>query len=180
MNILNIPLGKNAPEQCNVIIEIPRGSSNKYEVDKETGIIKLDRVFYSPMHYPLDYGFLPQTHWHDGDALDALVMTTHPLLPGVMVEVRPIAVIRMIDNGDKDEKIIAAAAKDPRFSEYRDLADLSDHFKKELTHFFQEYKNLEGKKVHILAIEGKAAALAVIREGMELYKHQKSKIKNQN
>ncbi|MBI1755379.1 inorganic diphosphatase [Candidatus Azambacteria bacterium] len=172
MNILNIPLGKNAPEQFNVVIEIPRGSSNKYEVDKETGLIKLDRVFYSPMHYPLDYGFLPQTHWYDGDALDALVMTTHPLLPGVLVEVRPIALVRMVDNGDKDEKIIAVAAKDPRFAEYHDLTDLSEHFKKELKHFFEEYKNLEGKKVQVVAIEDRAAALAVVREGMEMYKQQ--------
>lgn len=172
MDILTISLGKNAPEVCNVIIEIPRGSSNKYEVDKETGLIKLDRVFYSPMHYPLDYGFLPQTWWHDGDPLDALVLTTYPLLPGVLVEVRPIGVLRMIDSGDRDEKIIAVAAKDPRFDEYQDITDVAEHTKKELKHFFEEYKHLQGKKVEVTSIENKEAALAVIREGIELYKKQ--------
>ena len=116
MNILNTPLGKDAPEKFNVIIEIPRGSSNKYEIDKETGLIKLDRVMYSPVYYPLDYGFLPQTHWHDGDAVDALVLTTHPLLPGVLVEAKPIGVLEMVDDGDRDEKVICVAVKDPRFS----------------------------------------------------------------
>lgn len=172
MDIRTISLGSKAPEQCNVIIEIPRGSSNKYEVDKETGLIKLDRVFFSPMHYPLDYGFLPQTHWYDGDPLDALVMTTHPLLPGVLVEVRPIGVIRMKDDGEQDEKIIAVAAKDPRFEEYQDIDDITEHTKKELKHFFEEYKTLQGKKVEVLSIENKEAALAVIREGVELYKKQ--------
>ncbi len=170
MNMLNVPLGDKAPEKCNVIIEILRGSSNKYEVDKKSGLIKLDRVFYSPMHYPLDYGYLPQTWWHDGDPLDALVMTTHPLLPGVLVEVRPIGVLRMKDNGEQDEKIIAVAAKDPRFEEYQDIDDMSGHLKKELKHFFEEYKNLENKKVEVLSIENREAALAVIREGVELYK----------
>ena len=141
----NIPLGKEAPEKFNLIIEIPRGSSNKYEMDKETGMIKLDRVLYSSMYYPLDYGYLPQTHWHDGDPLDALVLTTHALLPGVLVEVKPIGVLSMVDNGEKDEKIIGIAVGDPRMQEYKDIGDLTEHLRKEITHFYEVYKDLQGK-----------------------------------
>src|SRR3989344_3392241 len=108
-NILDISLGEKAPDGFNVIIEISRGPSNKCEIDKNTGLLRLDRVLYSPFYYPLDYGFLPQTHWHDDDPLDALVLVTHPILPGTIVEVRPVGVVRMTDNGDKDEKIIAVA-----------------------------------------------------------------------
>jgi len=170
-----LSLGKEAPEKFNVVIEMPRGSSNKYELDKDTGMITLDRVFYSPMHCPLDYGFLPQTHWHDGDPLDALVLTTYPLFPGVVAEVRPIGLLRMTDNGEKDEKIIAVATGDPRFEEYKDISDLSGHLKRELKHFYEEYKNLEGKKVTVLAIENKKAAKKVVQEGVELYKKLKKK-----
>lgn len=174
MNILDISVGTGAPETVNVVIEIPRGSSNKYEMDKETGLIKLDRVFYSPTHCPLDYGFVPQTLWHDGDPLDALVLVTHPLFPGVLMEARPIALLRMIDSGERDEKIIAVASKDPRFAEYQDVDDLASHLKKELKHYFEEYKHLEGKKVEVLGIENKVAALDAVREGMELYKKSSS------
>ncbi len=170
MNILNIPLGKDAPEKFNVIIEIPRGSSNKYELDKETGLIKLDRVLYSSMYYPLDYGFLPQTHWYDGDPLDALVLTTHALLPGVLVEVKPIGVLRLIDNGDKDEKIISIATGDPRMSKYKDIDDLGEHFQKEISHFYEVYKDLEGKKVKVVSWGNAQEAKEVVLEGMEMYR----------
>ncbi len=170
MDIANIPLGKEAPEKFNVIIEIPRGSSNKYEMDKETGLIKLDRVFYSSMYYPLDYGFLPQTYWHDGDALDALVMTTHALVPGILVEVKPIGVLNLIDNGDKDEKIIGVAVGDPRMEEYKDIDDLTEHLRKEIAHFYEVYKDLEGKKVQVVSWGNAAEAKKVILEGVALYK----------
>lgn len=170
MNIVNIPLGDKAPEQFNVIIEIPRGSSNKYELDKETGLIKLDRVMYSPVYYPLDYGFLPQTHWHDGDPLDALVLTTHPLLPGVLVEVRPVGVLEMKDDGDRDEKIVAVAVRDPRMDEYHDIKDIGEHLRKEIAHFYEVYKQLQGKHVEVLAWKGKEDAKKVVKEGVELYK----------
>lgn len=173
MNIANIPLGKEAPEKFNVIIEIPRGSSNKYEVDKETGMIKLDRVLYSSMYYPLDYGYLPQTHWHDGDPLDALVMTTHPLLPGVLVEVKPIGVLRMIDSGDKDEKIIAVAVGDPRMNEFTNINDLTAHLRKEITHFYEVYKDLQGKEVKVLSWGNAEEAKKVVEESVQLYKELK-------
>ena|SRR3989344_476526 len=173
MNFANVPLGEKAPEKFNVIIEISRGSSNKYEVDKETGMIKLDRVLYSSMYYPLDYGYLPQTHWHDGDPLDALVMTTHPLLPGVLVEVKPIGVLSMIDNGDKDEKIIAVAVGDPRMNEYEDVNDLTEHLRKEITHFYEVYKDLQGKEVKVLSWGNAEEAKKVVMESIELYKNLK-------
>lgn len=173
MNFANVPLGKEAPEKFNVIIEIPRGSSNKYEVDKETGMIKLDRVLYSSMYYPLDYGYLPETHWHDGDPLDALVLTTHPLLPGVLAEVKPIGVLSMIDSGDKDEKIIAIAVGDPRMSEYKDINDLTEHLRKEITHFYEVYKDLQGKKVKVLSWGNAEEAKKVVLESIELYKNLK-------
>jgi len=165
----DLALGDKAPEEFNVVIEIPRGSSNKYEVDKDSGLIKLDRVFYSPFYYPTDYGFAPQTFWHDGDPLDVMVLTTHPLLPGVVVKVRPIGVVHMVDSGDKDEKVIAVAVGDPRYSDTKDVTDLPEHMLKELQHFFEHYKDLEGKKVVINGIEGRAAAVETVKEGMELY-----------
>ncbi|OGD31647.1 inorganic diphosphatase [Candidatus Azambacteria bacterium RIFCSPHIGHO2_02_FULL_52_12] len=174
MNLANVPLGKEAPEKFNVIIEIPRGSSNKYEMDKETGLIKLDRVFYSSVYYPLDYGFLPQTHWHDGDALDALVLTTHALLPGVLVEVKPIGVLNLIDNGDKDEKIIGVAVGDPRMEEYKDIDDLTEHLRKEIAHFYEVYKDLEGKKVQVVSWGNAEEAKKVIKEGMEMHRKLKT------
>ena len=175
MNILNTPLGKDAPEKFNVIIEIPRGSSNKYEIDKETGLIKLDRVMYSPVYYPLDYGFLPQTHWHDGDAVDALVLTTHPLLPGVLVEAKPIGVLEMIDDGDRDEKVICVAVKDPRFSEFADISDLGEHMRKEIAHFYEVYKELQGKHVEVLSWKGAEDAKKVVKEGMDLYNNKETR-----
>lgn len=170
MNIWHdISIGADAPEKFNVIIEIQKGSSNKYELDKDTGLIKLDRVLYSPMFSPMDYGFLPQTYWHDGDPLDALVMTTYPLIPGVLVEVRPIAVIRMIDGGEKDEKIIAVPTKDPRFTGFQDVSDIEEHILKELKHYYEHYKDLQGKKVEVLAIEGVDVAKEVVKEGIAMY-----------
>jgi len=164
-----IPIGDDAPEKFNVIIEIPRGSSNKYEVDKDTGLMKLDRVLYTAMFSPMDYGFLPQTYWHDGDPLDALVMTTFPLLPGVLVEVRPIAVVRMIDSGDKDEKIIAVPTQDPRFKKMQDVSDIEEHILAEIKHYYEHYKDLQNKKVEVTAIEGVKAAKEVVNEGIKMY-----------
>jgi len=176
MNILHdIPLGDDVPNKFNIIIEIPRGSSNKYEIDKDTGLMKLDRVLYSAMFSPMDYGFLPKTHWHDGDPLDVLVMTTYTLIPGVLVEVRPVAVVRMIDGRDKDEKIIAVPTGDPRFKNIKDISDIEEHILDELKHYYEHYKDLENKEVKITAIEGVEAAKEVVLEGVELYKKEFNK-----
>jgi inorganic pyrophosphatase len=150
----DIPIGKNVPEEFNCIIEIPKGSYNKYEIDKETGMIALDRANYSYAPYPFDYGFVPQTLWDDGDALDVLVLTTFPLNPGILVRVRPVAVMDMTDSGESDYKIIAVPVDDKRWEDIKDLSDLNKHSLKEFTHFFETYKQLKGKPVVVTIKSG--------------------------
>ena len=171
----DIGAGKNAPKIINTIIEINKGSKNKYEIDKETGLISLDRAMYTAQDYPFDYGFVPQTYWHDNDPLDVVVLTTYPLFPGVLVKVRPVAVVHMVDAGERDEKIIAVPEKDPRFDEIRDLADINKHTLKEIEHFFVTYKQLQNKEVRIEGIEGADAAEKAITEAQELYKQKFAK-----
>ena len=168
----DIPLGDEAPEEINVIIEIPKGSNNKYEIDKETGLIKLDRANYSSAAFPYDYGFAPQTLWEDGDALDVIVLTTYPLQTGILVTVRPVAVIEMIDSGESDFKIIGVPTEDKRWDDVNDLPDLNKHMLKEFQHFMETYKILKGKPapVEIKGIKGKAEALEAIKISVELYK----------
>lgn len=132
MSLLSVKIGPNAPEQVNVVIEIPRGSTNKYELDVETGVMKLDRVLYSPLFYPFDYGFVPQTHYLDGDPLDVLVLLTHPTFPGCVIEAAPIGVLYMTDEKGPDEKILAVALKDPRFGYRTRLDQLNEHTLKEV------------------------------------------------
>lgn len=171
----DIPLGDNVPKIFNTIIEIPRGSANKYEVDKETGLIKLDRVLYSSQYYPFDYGFAPQTYWHDKDPLDVLVLTTFPLVPGLLLEVRPIGVLGMIDSGDSDDKIISVPSEDPRYNDIQELEDLPEHRLKEIENFFETYKMLQGKKVKTNGFRGKAEALKTVEESVQLYAEKFSK-----
>jgi len=168
----DIPAG--TPEELNVIIEIPKGSSNKYEVDKQTGLIKLDRANYSAAAYPFDYGFVPQTLWDDNDPLDVVVLTTYPLLPGILVAVRPVAIMDMIDSGEGDAKIIAVPCEDKRWSDVQDLGDLNKHSLKEYQHFFETYKALKGKPapVEIKGVAGKAEAIAAINKAIDLYKNK--------
>lgn len=168
----DIPLGDNAPESFNAIIEIPKGSPNKYEVDKKTGLIKLDRANYSSAPYPFDYGFAPQTLWEDNDPLDVIVLTTFPLAPGILVEVRPVAVMEMIDDGDSDFKIIAVPVDDRRWDDVKDLKDLNQHNLKEYKHFFETYKALKGKAVtvEVPAINGRDEAVKAVVRSVELYK----------
>jgi inorganic pyrophosphatase len=165
----DVSLGKNVPDEINAIIEIPRGSLNKYEIDKETGLIALDRVSYTAQSYPVDYGFAPQTLWEDGDALDVIVLTTEPLAPGILVKVRPVAVVHMIDSGEGDDKIIAVPAKDPRFEEVKDLADVNQHTLKTLKHFYESYKKLQNKEVTVSGFDNREAALAAVKKSIELY-----------
>ena len=152
MNLIHeISAGKHVPDSVNVIIEIPRGSKNKYEIDKETGLICLDRAMISAQDYPFDYGFMPQSHWEDGDPLDFVVLTTYPLAPGVLVKVRPVAIIHMVDAGHSDAKIIAVPEKDPRWDHVHDLKDVNKHTLKEIEHFFLTYKSIAD---HIVTIDG--------------------------
>jgi len=171
----NIPLGDKAPETINVVIEIPKGSNNKLEFDEKTGVFKLDRVLYSPFHYPLDYGFIPQTRSEDGDHLDALVIGSDPLFPGCLAEVRPIGLLRMIDGGEMDFKILAVQSKNPRFANIKDIKDVEawqPHLLKEIAHFFTSYKELEGKKTEIQGWSGIAEAKEEIKKAAETYKKE--------
>lgn len=161
--------GPGAPDLMNVVVEIPRGSRNKYELDKTTGMFKLDRLLYSSVHYPGDYGFFPQTYAQDDDPLDAIVMTTVPTFPGCVIEVRPIGIFRMTDKDEMDEKVLCVPARDPLYDEYRALADVAPHFLKEVEHFFRVYKDLEGGRVHPMGWEDGASARAVIVECMARY-----------
>lgn len=165
-----LPIGKNAPESFHVVVEIPKGSTNKYEYDEDLGIFKLDRVLFSPLHYPGDYGFMPQTLGKDGDPLDGLVLVTNPTFPGIVIESRPIGVLEMVDNGDSDDKILCVPVDDIRFEEIQDLEDVQKHQLKEIAHFFEAYKHLEGKKVEIKGWHGKKRAMEIVEEAMEAYR----------
>ena len=159
-------------EAMNVVIEIPKGSKNKYEIDKKTGLIALDRVMHTSQDYPFDYGFVPQSLWHDGDPLDVVVLSTYPFVPGVLVRCRPVAIMHMVDSGDQDEKIIAVPAEDPRFNQVKDLEDINPHTLKEIEHFFLTYKKLQNKEVEINGTEGRTQAEAAFEEGLKIYREK--------
>lgn len=162
-------------DKITTIIEINKGSKNKYEIDKKTGLIALDRVLHTSQDYPFDYGFVPKTLWEDGDPLDVVVLTTYPLVPGVMVHVRPVAIIHMVDGGESDAKVVGVPVEDPRFEHVQDLADINKHTLKEIEHFFLTYKNLQKKTVAIDGVGGKAAAEAAFEKGLKLYADKYSK-----
>ncbi|MEK9183918.1 MAG: inorganic diphosphatase [Patescibacteria group bacterium] len=154
------------------MIEIPKDSQNKYEIDQETGAIKLDRVLYSPMHYPADYGFIPETKSEDGDPLDAIILGGDPLFAGCVVRVRPIGLLKMVDNGENDSKVLGVQADNPRFDNVKDIKDIEkfhEHHLKEIAHFFQIYKELQGKKVEVFGWEGAEAAKKEIEKARLLY-----------
>ena len=164
-------------ENINVIIEIPKGSNNKYEIDKATGLIALDRVLHSAQTFPFDYGFVPQTLWDDNDALDVIILTTNPLASGILVHARPVAIMRMIDSGEADDKLIAVPTDDTRWQEVNDLADINPHQIKEIEHFFNTYKQLQNKKVEVKGFEGKVEAEKAFARSRELYSAKFGKTK---
>ena len=168
----DISPGKNVPSTFNVIIEITKGSRNKFELDKETGLIKLDRVLFSPFYYPFDYGFVPQTYWEDGDPLDVMVLVHEPTIPGCLVEVRPVGMMEMIDGGESDTKILAVPVGDPRFDHIKDVTDNGQHILKEIQHLFERYKDLQGKTVEVKGWKSKKEAEKCILEGVKLYKEK--------
>ena len=168
----DLSLGDNAPDEVIAVIEIPRGSQNKYEIDKETGLVKLDRVLWTANAYPFDYGFFPQTLWEDGDPLDAIVVATNPFVPGCLVDVRPIGVMRMIDSGESDDKVICVPTKDPRMDDIKSIDDLPAHQLKEWQQMFETMKTLQEKKVKVTGFEGVDAAKETIKKGVELYKEK--------
>ena len=162
-------------DSINVIIEIPKGSKNKYEIDKKTGLISLDRVSHTAQDFPFDYGFVPQTHWHDGDPLDVVVLTTYPLYPGILVRVRPVAIMGMLDSGEEDDKIIAVPIDDPRWNDVKDLKDLNTHTLREIEHFYSTYKKLQNKEVLVKDFGDKAKAEKAFEEAVKLYKEKHGK-----
>lgn len=172
MNLLH-DIAPGTADEMNVIIEIPKFSKNKYEIDKETGIIALDRVMHTAQDYPFDYGFVPQTLFADGDALDVVLITSYPLMPGILLKARPVAIMEMIDGGDRDDKIVAVPVEDPRFDDVHDLGDLNKHFIKEMTHFFETYKKIQNKEVSVGKWHGKEKAKEAFIQSCELYRNSK-------
>jgi inorganic pyrophosphatase len=162
--------GDKAPATVNALIEIPQGSRSKYEVDKDTGLLKLDRVIYSSFHYPINYGFIPQTLGQDNDPLDILVLCSQSIHPLCLVQATVIGNMQMIDSGKQDDKIIAVAAKDPSVNHYKNIGELPQHFLLELRNYFEQYKVLENKKVEIDNFQNKDAALKIIEDAISLYR----------
>jgi inorganic pyrophosphatase len=175
MNESKIKQPKDFPKKVNVIIEIPRGSENKYEVDKETGFLRLDRPLFSSIHYPGDYGYIPNTLWDDGDPIDILVLTNHPVYPLTLAEVKIIGMLNMIDGKESDTKLIGVYSSDPRYSEYENLKDVRNHKLKEIVHFFESYKQLQGKEVKIKAVKNRKDAMKAILKSKDLFEKKYGK-----
>ena len=156
-----------------VIVEIPKGSTNKYELDKETGLLKLDRVLYSAVHYPADYGFIPRTYCDDGDPLDVLVLGQEPVHPLTIVQARAVGVMRMRDEKGIDDKIVAVSVRDPWFADYHDKGQLPPHVLRQVRRFFEDYKVLEHKQVVVEDLLGPDEAVQIIRDALQLYRDMK-------
>ena len=170
MNIWHdIDKQRNKPSSFEALIEIPKGCKAKYELDKETGLIKLDRVLYTSTVYPANYGFIPRTYADDGDPLDVLVICSEEIAPLALVRCYPIGQIAMIDEGREDIKILAVPFKDPNWNGYQDVRELPPHIIDEMKHFFGVYKQLEGKKMEVLELSGREVAVESIQKSIQLY-----------
>ncbi len=161
--------GDKIPEYVNGIIEIPKGTRAKYELDKASGLLKLDRVLYSSVYYPANYGFIPKTYCDDKDPLDILILSQIDIVPMCLVESKIIGVMRMLDNDEADDKIIAVAAGDPSVNHINDISELPNHFISELKNFFEDYKKLENKKVVVEDFLNRELALQILQESINLY-----------
>jgi inorganic pyrophosphatase len=168
----NLSPGPNPPEIVYTVIEVPKGSRNKYEYSKKAGVIKLDRVLYSPLHYPGDYGFIPQSFFDDGDPMDVLVMMNEATFPGCVVEARTLGMLKMIDKGEPDYKILAVPATDPNFGHLQTFDDIPKHYLEEVKHFFMTYKQLEGAVVQNHGWVGTDEAREEVVRSMRLYREQ--------
>ena len=166
---LDVSPGTNLPSVVNAIVEIPKGRRNKFEVDKKTGLIRLDRYLYSSSHYPGDYGFIPQTLAEDGDALDVLVMVNEPTFSGCLIETRVIGLFRMKDRGVNDFKILGVPNTDPLFAQYQNLRDAPSHFLREVEHFFATYKQLEGITIETMGWATAQDAIAEVKASVERF-----------
>ncbi len=163
-NYLNLPIGESAPDEVNAVIEIPRGQTNKYEYDRQLHVFRLDRNLYSPVHYPGDYGFIPSTLSDDGDPLDVLVLVDAPSFTGCVMTVRPIGMLRMMDQGREDEKILAVGTNNPIYQDVHDYTEVYAHVLREIEHFFTIYKELEAKTTRINGWDDAARAREIVRE----------------
>jgi inorganic pyrophosphatase len=168
----DLPPGRHVPDEVTAVIEIPSGSRNKYELDKKSGLLRLDRVLYSAVHYPGDYGFIPRTLAEDHDPCDVLVLLNEPTFPGCQIDARPIGVLKMLDRNELDYKILAVPSQDPFYHEYFDIADIPQHYLKEVEHFFHIYKDLEGKRVQTVGWEKSDVAMQVIMDSVKRYHEQ--------
>jgi len=169
-NYLALPTGDGAPAEINAVIEIPRGDTNKYEYDKQLHVFRLDRTLYSPVHYPGDYGFIPSTLSDDGDPLDVLVLVDAPSFTSCVMTVRPIGVLRMIDQESEDEKILAVGLNNPIYESVNDYSELYPHLLLEIEHFFSVYKELEAKRTRIKGWEDAGSARKIVSESQERYR----------
>src|SRR6266436_4633556 len=167
--------GEHLPAEFVAVVEIPMGSSVKYELDKETGLLRLDRILYSAVYYPANYGFIPQTLAEDDDPLDVLVLCQEPVVPLTIIHARAIGLMTMIDSGKKDHKIIAIATEDPEFNAYREAAEMPPHRLIMLRRFFQDYKQLEGKSVEVDEIQSATQAYPIIEDALHRYSEQRRK-----
>lgn len=169
MRFENLGPGPDAPDRIHVVVEIPKGSRNKVEYDHEACVFRLDRVLHAPMHYPGDYGFVPGTIAADGDALDVLVLVEEPTAMSCVLSARPVGLLELVDERERDEKVLAVPAEDPRFENVEQLDDLPGHALREVEYFFDVYKELEGKETAALGWKGSQEARAAIREAQEAY-----------
>jgi inorganic pyrophosphatase len=167
MSIKDLPFGE--PEAFHVVVEIARGSQDKYEYDEKLDVVKLDRVLYGSQRFPFNYGFVPETRAEDGDHADVLLLSTNPIFPGAVVVARAIGFMEMNDSGEADNKTLAVPVSDPRFSDTKDLSDLPEHMLKEIKNFFETYKVLQGKTVVVGEFADKARAVAELQKTREVY-----------
>lgn len=171
----DIPMGPNPPDLIHVVVEIPGQTRNKYEYDHHLGVMKLDRVLASSLHYPADYGLIPQSLYGDGDPLDVLVLIKEPTFTGCLLTARPIGIFKMLDQGEPDDKILAVVQNDPLYEEFEGLRDVPPHFLREVGHFFSVYKDLEGKRVEVLGWGRRDEARQQILMSQKLYQEKYGK-----
>ena len=168
----DVPVGPDAPDEFNVVIEVAKNSKVKYEMDKETGLLSVDRILYSSMIYPENYGFVPRTLAEDGDPLDVLVLMQTPVQPMSVLTVRPIGYLPMTDDGEEDDNLVCVHVDDPQYAHIAQLADFGAHRIEEIQQFFREYKNLEGKEVEVGEPDGRERAVAAVKKGIRLYEEK--------